>query len=579
MDVVGVDVVLARAAPACRAPAARAACRLRGPARRCRECAGCAARTPARPSQRTARSASTRRCARGVSGRTARVSRTARAAAIAIDAAGRAIDQRTGQAAAPQRPHQGGGARIAPPGAAVHARRRRQVQHAGRQAGQAAQAGGLVEVGHHRREPGSAQCGDALGRRGQRQQPHPAAQQARGAQPDVAAADDQHALAPKARRQRAEGAMVCGQNSFLFHLSPKNTHECRRVRRELSITVEPSGRQFAAQGDETILAAAIRQGIGLPYGCKDGACGSCKCKKLSGEVAIGAHQSKALSAEEQINGYVLTCCAYAQSDVVLESRQVTEAGAFPIRKMPVRVQALTRQSHDVMVIKPADAGGRAAAVPCRPVHRIHPAGRRAPQLLDGQRAAHAGRAGHRARTARAPHARRPLHRPRVRRHEGKGNPAHRRPLRQLLPARGLRQADRAAGVRHRLRADQGADRAHELARASTGRPRCTGAGAGPKTCTWTTGCASALGRACRTCATCRWCRTRCRKTTGLAAPASSTAPCWRTSPDLSGYQVYACGAPIVVDSARARLRGTRAGLPDEEFFADAFTTEADKAGP
>ena len=118
-----------------------------------------------------------------------------------------------------------------------------------------------------------------------------------------------------------------------------------------SITVEPSGRHFTVHGDETILAAGIRQGIGLPYGCKDGACGSCKCKKLSGEVTLGPHQSKALSAEEQLAGYVLTCCAHATSDVVLESRQVTEAGALPIRKMPVRVLALTRQSHDVMMLR------------------------------------------------------------------------------------------------------------------------------------------------------------------------------------------------------------------------------------
>ncbi len=118
-----------------------------------------------------------------------------------------------------------------------------------------------------------------------------------------------------------------------------------------SIHVEPSGRHFVVHGDETILAAGIRQGIGLPYGCKDGACGSCKCKKLSGEVTLGPHQSKALSAEEQLAGYVLTCCAHARSDVVLESRQVTEAGALPIRKMPVRVLALTRQSHDVMMVR------------------------------------------------------------------------------------------------------------------------------------------------------------------------------------------------------------------------------------
>jgi len=46
-------------------------------------------------------------------------------------------------------------------------------------------------------------------------------------------------------------------------------------------------------------------------------------------------------------------------------------------------------------------------------------------------------------------------------------------------------------------------------------------------------------------------------------------------PDLSGFQVYACGAPIVVDSAQ-RDYGA-AGLPAEEFFADSFTSEADKA--
>jgi CDP-4-dehydro-6-deoxyglucose reductase len=46
--------------------------------------------------------------------------------------------------------------------------------------------------------------------------------------------------------------------------------------------------------------------------------------------------------------------------------------------------------------------------------------------------------------------------------------------------------------------------------------------------------------------------------------------------DLSNHQVYACGAPIVVDSAR-RDFSALARLPTEEFFADAFTSEADKA--
>ena len=65
------------------------------------------------------------------------------------------------------------------------------------------------------------------------------------------------------------------------------------------ITVEPSGRSFQAEEGEILLTAGIRQGIGLPYGCKDGACGSCKCKVISGEVELGEHQAKALSAEEE----------------------------------------------------------------------------------------------------------------------------------------------------------------------------------------------------------------------------------------------------------------------------------------
>ena len=64
---------------------------------------------------------------------------------------------------------------------------------------------------------------------------------------------------------------------------------------EFLISIKPSERTFTAGAGETLLAAAIRQGVGLPYGCKDGACGSCKCKKLSGVVQHSTHQSKALS--------------------------------------------------------------------------------------------------------------------------------------------------------------------------------------------------------------------------------------------------------------------------------------------
>jgi len=118
-----------------------------------------------------------------------------------------------------------------------------------------------------------------------------------------------------------------------------------------TISVQPSGRAFLAQSNETMLTAAIRQGVALPYGCKDGACGSCKCKKLSGTVVHAVFQPKAMTTEEEAAGLVLTCRATPTSDVMLESRQVTAEGAFPVKKMPVRVSQLTRLSADVMQLR------------------------------------------------------------------------------------------------------------------------------------------------------------------------------------------------------------------------------------
>ena len=62
---------------------------------------------------------------------------------------------------------------------------------------------------------------------------------------------------------------------------------------------------------------------------------------------------------------------------------------------------------------------------------------------------------------------------------------------------------------------------------------------------------------------------RSPRTAGPAAPASSF-------PDLSAHQVYACGVPIMVDSAKKDFV-EKCKLPEEEFYADSFTTAADLA--
>lgn len=117
------------------------------------------------------------------------------------------------------------------------------------------------------------------------------------------------------------------------------------------VSVRPAGLNFDVARDEAILPAAIRNGIGLPYGCRDGACGSCKCRLVEGRVIHGAHQTKALSAAEEEAGWILTCCAMPQSDCVIEARTVAGAGETPLLKMPARVAALSRPAPDVVVMK------------------------------------------------------------------------------------------------------------------------------------------------------------------------------------------------------------------------------------
>ena len=340
------------------------------------------------------------------------------------------------------------------------------------------------------------------------------------------------------------------------------------------ISVQPSGRIFSADSTETLLAAGIRQGIGLPYGCKDGACGSCKCRKISGTVVHGEHQPKALSADEEAQGLILTCCSKAQSDVVLESRQVAEEGSFPIKKMPARVVSLEKKSDDVMTV--------IMQLPATDVMQFH-AGQYVEFLLrDGSRRSYS--------MANAPHTLEPTA-PKVELHirhmpggkftdvvfstmkekdilriEGPYGSFYLRensaaPL--ILLASGTGFAPIKALIEHMQH--KGIKR--------------------PATLYWG-------GRRPSDLYMNDWVEAQIKLMPNLSyVPVISDAKpedAWsgragfvhqavlQDHPNLSSYQVYACGAPIVVDSARADYVN-KAGLPEEAYFADSFTTEADKA--
>ena len=118
-----------------------------------------------------------------------------------------------------------------------------------------------------------------------------------------------------------------------------------------TVTLSPSGRSFQAEAGETLLEAGLRQGVGLPYGCRNGACGSCKSKIARGDVDLGSAEEHALPQAERHAGFALLCCATAQTDLTVECKEVGGGADFPVKTLPARVQEMTRLAPDVMRLR------------------------------------------------------------------------------------------------------------------------------------------------------------------------------------------------------------------------------------
>lgn len=116
------------------------------------------------------------------------------------------------------------------------------------------------------------------------------------------------------------------------------------------ITIKPSNHTFTANEGETILEAALREGFVIAYGCRNGACGTCKGKVLEGRVDYGVYQEHALPPGEKNQGLALFCQAQPLTDLAIECREVGAARDIQIKTLPCRVQKMDRVSADVMVL-------------------------------------------------------------------------------------------------------------------------------------------------------------------------------------------------------------------------------------
>jgi CDP-4-dehydro-6-deoxyglucose reductase len=109
---------------------------------------------------------------------------------------------------------------------------------------------------------------------------------------------------------------------------------------------DPGGHRFEVSPDETLLEAALRQGIRLPYGCRDGRCGSCAAKLLSGHVSYPSGQMEALEGEPP--DVCLTCQAVPAGDILLHVAEIQTAGDVEVRVLPCRVVEKQQLNHDVV---------------------------------------------------------------------------------------------------------------------------------------------------------------------------------------------------------------------------------------
>lgn len=336
------------------------------------------------------------------------------------------------------------------------------------------------------------------------------------------------------------------------------------------ITVTPSGRQFGCEADETILNAAMRQGVGLPYGCKNGACGSCKGKLVTGEISHRPHQDKALSSEEESKGWSLFCCATPHSDVTIEAREVLGIGEYPVKKMPTRVAKLEKLAPDVMAIS--------LQLPANERLQYRAGQYIEFMLKDGQRRSYS--------LANPPHSdeQLSLHV----RHMPGGVFTD-----QVFGTMKERDILRFEGPLGSFFLREDSDKPMILLASGTGFAPIKAViehavhigSTRPMTLYWG-------GRRPQDLYMDALCRQWTQEIPHFTyVPVVSDALAedgWQGRsgfvhqavmadyPDLSGHQVYACGAPVVVDSAQ-RDFGAQCRLPAEEFYADSFISAADLA--
>ncbi len=136
--------------------------------------------------------------------------------------------------------------------------------------------------------------------------------------------------------------------TLLLVLLPWLAPRLRSRQKSWSVAVHPDERIIEARVGDTLLDAGLREGLPMPFECRNGGCGVCKATVLHGQVALQPYQESVLSAAERAAGKTLLCCAEAMGDVEIEYVPSLNLKAAPVKQYLARVTRLEPLCADVM---------------------------------------------------------------------------------------------------------------------------------------------------------------------------------------------------------------------------------------
>jgi len=336
-----------------------------------------------------------------------------------------------------------------------------------------------------------------------------------------------------------------------------------------TVTLKPSGHRFEVKEGQNVLQAGLDAGFMMPYSCRTGVCRTCRGTVREGRVDYGMVHPTYLPDVDKAKGYALLCQAQPLSDLVVEVRELEGLAGIRPRLIPCRIEKLERPAPDVALI--------GLRLPMNENFRFV-AGQYIDILLKDQK-----RRSYSIALPPKPEGVTylELH---VRHTPGGLFTDH------LFSKAKVRDILRFEGPLGTFFLRQDSDKPIIMLASGTGfapiKAICEQALekklARPITLYW--GCRVKRDLYMLDLAQ-TWERENFRFVPVLSDPTPECTWTGRTGfvhravmqdfPDLSGVQVYACGAPVMVEAARADF-SSHCGLPAEEFFADSFLTEADR---